>query len=315
MTRRPYRVVTTVACAVAALALGLAVRAPLALDGPLLDVLIRARALTSRAAPAPASPVVVVAVDEASLETAELAPYPRALFAPVWAKLIEALGAAGARAIGFDLLFTYSASRLSLDYDAPFLAAIASHRDRVVLARSSRALPAPPFLAALDPDDHALGLAELVADADGVHRHVPRAYRPRGAGEMPSLAAAVLQRAGRTNVPDTVLLAPRHHPEAIPTFALADVLRCAEASPAALAQALSGRIVLIGSTLPDEDRKLTSARFLPPPPEGAPLAPCGLHALGASRPASKTIPGVHLHALAIDAVERGPLTRTAPAAL
>jgi class 3 adenylate cyclase/CHASE2 domain-containing sensor protein len=309
--RRRYRPITTLICAAAALGIGLAVPGPVALDGPVLDALIRARAAVGRPWSAEPSPVAVIAVDERSLESPELASSPRALFAPVWADLTQGLTAAGVRAIGFDLLFTYSANRLSPDHDRPFLEALAQHRDRVVLARSARSLPAPPFLAALDADDPSLGLAELVADPDGVYRRVPRGYRA-DTEEVPTLAAALLARAGVAAPPGAVLLTPRQHPEAIPTYGLAAVLRCARESPATLARALSGRLVFVGSTLPDEDRKVSSARFLHPVPEGPPLGPCGLRHLGASNPASAAVPGVYLHALAVDAVVRGELTRTAP---
>jgi class 3 adenylate cyclase/CHASE2 domain-containing sensor protein len=293
---------------------GLAASPPLTLDGPLLDVLLRARAAAgTRPAPEP-HPVVVVAIDEASLESPELAPYPRALFSPVWARLAEALVRADARAIGFDLLFTYTGNRLAPDYDRAFLETLAARRDRIVLARSSRSLPAPPFLAALDADEHSLGLAEVAADADGVHRHVRRAHRA-DAEEIPSFAAAVLARAGGRPMPPAVLLAPREAPEAIPTYAIGDVLRCADAAPDVLATAFAGRIVLVGSTLPDEDRKLSSARFLPPAAEQPPVGACGLRRIGTSRPASALVPGVHLHAVAIDAVQRGHVTRTTPGPL
>jgi class 3 adenylate cyclase/CHASE2 domain-containing sensor protein len=313
--RHRYRELTTVGCAIVALVVGFAVSAPLTFDGPLLDVLIWARAALGTPPTSGPNPVAVVAVDSRSLETAALAPYPRVLFAPIWAKLTATLTGAGARAVGFDFLFAYTANRLSPDFDRPFLAALAAHRDRIVLGRTARSLPAPPFLAALDVDEHSLGLTELVADADGVHRHVRRGYRDETMQEVPSLAAALLARAHDTPMPAVVLLTPRAPAEAIPTYALADVLRCADVSPAALVRAFAGRIVLVGSTVPDEDRKLSSARLLPAVPAGSVVDPCGLHHLGSSSPTSMTVPGVHLHAIAIDAVARGRVTRTAPSAL
>src|SRR5687768_1862719 len=98
--------VTTLACAVVAFAVALGGPTPLALDGPILDALVRARATVHRPNPADSRPVAVIAVDEASLESPELASLPRALFAPVWAELLDGLRAAGVRAVGFDLLFT-----------------------------------------------------------------------------------------------------------------------------------------------------------------------------------------------------------------
>ena len=56
----------------------------------------------------PTAPVVLIAVDDASLTTPELAALPRALFQPVWARLIDGLLDAGARRIAFDLVFAYS---------------------------------------------------------------------------------------------------------------------------------------------------------------------------------------------------------------
>ena len=48
----------------------------------------------------PAAPVVLVAIDDASLAGPELAALPRALLQPVWARLIDGLLAAGARRVG-----------------------------------------------------------------------------------------------------------------------------------------------------------------------------------------------------------------------
>src|SRR5438067_202047 len=112
---------TTLGCAIAALAFALGVPAPVAPDGPLLDVLIGARGAVMGPRAPDTRAVAVIAVDQRSLDSAELLQYPRVLFAPVWGRLTDALATAGVRAIGFDFLFTYSASRLSPDHDRPFL--------------------------------------------------------------------------------------------------------------------------------------------------------------------------------------------------
>jgi class 3 adenylate cyclase len=57
-----------------------------------------------------------------------------------------------------------------------------------------------------------------VADADGVHRHVRRAYRAETTEDVASLASAVLGRARHAAMPTVVLLTPRQHPEAIATY-------------------------------------------------------------------------------------------------
>ena len=77
--------------------------------------------------------VAVVALDRRSLEAPELARYPRALMGPIWAAVMDDVFEAGARAVGFDLLFSYSANQFSPNLDAPFLAALNKHRERIVL--------------------------------------------------------------------------------------------------------------------------------------------------------------------------------------
>jgi hypothetical protein len=102
-------------------------------------------------------------------------------------------------------------------------------------------------------------------------------------------------------------LAPRRPLESLPTYALIDVLDCAERDAAGLRRVFDGKTVLVGTTLADEDRKLTSDRFLSrdiPWHSSGTDAPsgCALERLEASDPASVTEPGVHVHAEAL----RGP---------
>src|SRR5438128_263463 len=123
---------------------------PVAADGSLLDLLVAGRAAGFAARDAPAdSPVAVVALDQRSLLGPELAAYPRALLGPVLAEVLDGVAAAGARVVGFDMIFAYSANRFSRDFDRPFVESLARHRERVVLARSAGSLPAEPFWAAL----------------------------------------------------------------------------------------------------------------------------------------------------------------------
>ncbi|HEV8672438.1 MAG TPA: adenylate/guanylate cyclase domain-containing protein [Methylomirabilota bacterium] len=314
--RRHYRELTCALAALLAVTAAAWARPPVAADGPLLDLLVGARAALTRSERAVEdAAVAVIALDPESLAAPELAPYPRAFLAPAWATVLDGVLAAGARAVGFDLLLAYSANRFTPDFDRPFLAALDRHRARVVLARSATTLPAPPFLAALGHDPAALGLAELPADPDGRHRHVRAGYDVAGTGPLPSLAAALLQRAGAAPMPTHVLVAPRRHLEALPTYALIDVLRCAADAPATLARAFGGKAVLVGTTLPEEDRRVSSSRFLPSPRrDGPPLAPCGLRRLAASDPDSASVPAVFLHAAAVDAVLAGRVTREAPPA-
>ena len=309
---RGHRELTSLLCAVLGAVVAIIVAGPTSLvDGPLLEVLVKARSIaTPPTEPLDAAAVAVIAIDPRSLDEPELAVYPRVLMAPVWGRTLDLVFGAGAQAIGFDVLFSWSANRFAPDSDAPFLAALSRHRDRVVLARTVATVPAPPFVGALRADPGALGLGELKADRDGSYRRVQPAYRTPD-DVVPGLAAAVLRRGNGPTMTDDVLIAPTRHLETIPTYALIDVLRCADA-PDVLARAFRGKRVLVGTTMPEEDRRYTSGRFLTPvPTDGPPLHACGLRRLGASVPDSKTVPGVYIHAAAVDAVARNRVVVTA----
>ena len=284
------------------------------MDGFLSDAALAGRAALF-APPPDAAPVAVIGLDARTLAAPELADLPRVFFGPAWARLLDATFADGARAVGFDILFAYSANRVRPDYDRSFLAALARYHARVVLARDAATLPADPFLFAVGaPDDpQALGRIELAPDADGVYRRVNAALPAIGVpASQPSLAAALLARAGFGAMPDRVLIAPWRPLETIPTYSMIDVLRCAASDPRRLARRLAGRIVLVGTILPEEDRKRSAGRFLPAavPSAATPAAAgCELTPLGPSIPGSTTVPGLYLHAAAIAAVAGGGLIR------
>ncbi len=271
-------------------------------------------------------PVAVIAVDGDSLGADELSSTPRVFFAPFWAKLIDGLAWSGVRAIGFDIIFNYSANRfpaLDAQYDHDFLDALARHRDRLVLARSAGLALAPAIEAAvydLDRDAErdqpaAVAFVELVPDGDGVQRRVGASLAAGEGHALPTLSAALLARAKAPAMPNSVLLAPAAPLEAIPTYRLIDVLRCLDRQPAALREVFAGKIVLIGTNLPEEDRRRSPDRFMPPTHaspagEGA----CTLGRLGASDPGSGTAPGVSLHAAAVQSVMNANIVAAVPIA-
>jgi class 3 adenylate cyclase len=190
-----------------------------------------------------------------------------------------------------------------------------------VLGRSLRTPVANPYFFALgaNRDPAAVGFVEMIADPDGVFRTANPTLALADGTRVPTLAAALAQRAGGPVAPDAVRLAPRQALERVPTYALVDVLRCAARDPARLTDAFSGRIVLVGTTLAEEDRTLAPDRFLTPaapePATGpADGAGCVLRPLGRSDPESLTVPGVTLMAAAVRALMGKEATRPAPAA-
>jgi class 3 adenylate cyclase/CHASE2 domain-containing sensor protein len=291
------------------------------LDGLLYDVSL---AITDRRPGNGEEPVAVIALDRDSLASDELAEMPRVFLSPVWARLLSALHDADARAIGFDIIFNFSANRFpgfEGQYDRDFLTALARSRDRVVLARSAGSYPAAPFVAAVfDPkgdagksDPSAIGYAELTPDPDGVFRHAAAAIAAADGTRLPTLAGALLDRAKGPPMPQNLLLAPRRPLEAMPTYRVVDVLRCLSRDPGAIREAFGGKVVLIGTTLAEEDRKRSPDRFMSPPTaHEVKFDRCVLDRLGASDPQSRTAPGMFIHAAAVKTVLTGSLIAPVP---
>lgn len=316
---RLTRSITLLVCAVCAVLgalLSYIEAAPVWLDGVLFDRALSVRARLTES-PAKAEHVAVVAIDPESLNSEALAPLPRAFFGPVWGQLIGNLTEAGAQVVAFDVLFTYSASNFSRNYDRPFLAALYRNKNRVVLGRSTESFPVRNYMAALRNDPGTLGNIDVFPDADEVFRTSHTVLTGQNGEAIPTLSGAALARVGAKEVPADVVLAPKGHPEnVVPTYGLAAVLRCAQKDPESLKAAFDGRVIFVGTTMPEEDRKTSSARFIPAlttTPEAKP--PCGLTQLPPSVPDADDVPGVHLHALATEAVLSNSLTLPASAHL
>jgi len=342
MKVRPYKIVTVVAGAVLAALVSRAVGSHSLLDGYLLD-----GAVTLRAWIAPASevdrarqPAVVVALDPRSLAAPELATVPRALMQPQFGTLTEAVFAAGARSLAFDFVFAFRAGSFLDGWDKSFQTALASNRTRVVLGRDRAVTPDVAYWGPLagQPSGR-LGVQELMPDLDGVIRRVNTVYwvlppppgedrpvlsrnRREDAKVLFTLSGAALLRGGVTTLPREVILAPDRHLETLPTYSLIDVLRCAESDPDRLRAVFADAVVFFGSTIPSEDRKWTSARFLPVAEPEAPAADeqaadandqaCTLAPLPASDPKVTSVPGVHVHAAAARAVMAGLVPEVMP---
>jgi class 3 adenylate cyclase len=290
-------------------------------DGLFYDLSLAANAMRPGTG---GEPVAVIAMDRGSLDSEELAATPRVLFGPVWARLIDGLAKAQVKAVGFDIIFSYSANRfpaLDAQYDRGFYDALARQHDRLVLARSAPQPVAAPVEAAvydLDADASndepaAIAFAELNPDSDGVQRRVSPHLRASDGHLLPTFSAALLARAQAPSMPDPLLLAPAVPLETVPAYRLVDVLRCLEQRPAAIAETFSGKVVLVGSNLPEEDRKRTPDRFMQQPPaRPVDSGECRLARLGASHAEGGTTPGVFVHAAAVQSVLTGNLVRPVP---
>ncbi len=133
---------------------------------------------------------------------------------------------------------------------------------------------------------------------------------------VPSMAAELAARA--TGAPasakvatagavaDTITLNFAGGADDIPTFSLADLRACVEKDDKDFFRRhFDGKVVLIGTVLDVEDRKITSKRFATAP-EGARAERCALPTPAAGQTFTRnSISGVYVHATAVNNLIRG----------
>jgi adenylate cyclase len=274
---------------------------------------------------------VIIAIDE---ETYRQPPFydetlgrsmPQALWTPQVAAVIDALLDGGAKVIGLDTIFTTSASAVIPNYDKPLYQALRRGRDedRIVLAKvQHQAQPLAPdrMLVMAVGDETDVRAANAIEDPGGIIRRMPLALRTETGLEPTFLAELFRRGTGRDlqladdgitvhgGIPTGVagralLLNFMPLAQLPPTYSFADLYACAAAGRSDyFASHFKDRTVLIGAVVDVEDRKLTSRRFVP--------VSGGTNDAGRCTRPVKTIaridrersliPGVYLHAVAID---------------
>jgi adenylate cyclase len=254
----------------------------------------------------PTVPAVFVAIDDASLSTPELAALPRALFQPVWARLIDGLLEARARRIAFDVVFAYAGADFQVgsfvlpDYDRSLVDSLGRARDRIVLGRFPSVPPAPPFLRAVGASR--VGVLDLQLESDGRVRSTAPLIRladGRIALGFATLAAGLSVR--QASAAQRILIAPYAPMTDTPTYSLATLLDCLS-SQEGLEQVrryIEGRIVVVGTAVLGEDEHRGPTRFL----GGGRLAPatdrCAPHIGLFKRPDIDNAPGALMQIAAI----------------
>lgn len=259
---------------------------------------------------------VVLLLDERSVDSARLTPIPRALMSPIWTELARKALDNGATAIGFDFVLAFDGGALRVgdtrplkDYDAPFLRLLLkeARAGRVVLGRSGELAPARRF--GMMASRRGVAFVDVAADPDGVVRRIRSGYRLADDTIVATLSGAV---GGRSGADETPIVPPAPLTD-LPAASVIDVLDCADA--AALARLFKGRAVLVGTGLPGEDRLRAPDRFMT---RAAPIAaadPCAFAKPDVRAPLGD-VPGVYLHAAAIDARASGwALQPATPAAV
>jgi class 3 adenylate cyclase len=313
------------------------------LAGLSIDELFRLRAFAfgPRYAPA-ASPTVVVAIDEETYRRPPFDDIPIALWTPQLGRTLRAIEDAGAAVVGFDLILPTSAQRLVPGFDRPFLLALrdASRDGRVVLGKvQNQQLPIRPFAGQSFAvgNERNIRSTNLFVEHDDVVRRVPLLFQSddlvTGSRWEPSLSLELAARAagvavapapngvrfGDWLIPGSVsntLLINFDSGANVPTYNFADLSACAGAGKRAyFAEHFAHKVVLFGSVLDLEDRKLTSKRLIA---GGEPVATgdrCVLAPMtGLIRADSlrDEIPGVYVHAAAVNDLLRRDVLREIP---
>ena len=335
--RIPFREIMFGAAAVAVTSLILALPALDRFDGLTLDVLhwLRDR-VTAQRFNATGSQAVVVAIDEETYATPPFSQGPKVTWTRELATVLDGLRVAGARAVGLDVIFPSTMDAFTRGFDRDFRVALreAAKLNLIVLGKAQHS--GTPILPERGQQIAVYGQKNIRAtnfneDPDGVIRSVPLTFDIASSdGKVlrePSFSAELAVRSGAQSVrlDETGMLVPAHPlmgksginaialnfdrlPDAIPTYSLADIYACLQqGNRERLIELFGGKTVLIGAVLDVEDRKLTSSRLVGTrdgsnwPPRCATAAPV--------RQTYKrdTLPGVYVHATAVNNLVRADL--------
>jgi serine phosphatase RsbU (regulator of sigma subunit) len=278
------------------------------------------------------SPAVVLALDEETFRTPPFEGSPSVTWTPEIGRVLTAIIDAGAKVVGFDIIFPTSIEQSAVPFgdetlgarlrgfDRDYLRALAlgARAGKVVLGevqhQADPVLPSPGQRAAVGFGRNIRAL-NVYDDPDGVIRRMPLVFMVDGE-PVPSMAAELAARA--TGAPasakvatagavaGTITLNFAGGAGDIPTFSLADLRACVEKDDKDFFRRhFDGKVVLIGSVLDVEDRKITSKRFATAP-EGAPGERCALTTPAVRQTFTRdSISGVYLQATAVNNLLRG----------
>jgi serine phosphatase RsbU (regulator of sigma subunit)/CHASE2 domain-containing sensor protein len=331
----PVRLRAAAAGLLIALGAGLLAASPAldALRGFSIDVLtmLRWRAFGDPHPPG-SSPAVVLALDEETFRTPPFEGSPSVTWTTEIGRVLTAIIDGGAKVVGFDIVFPTSIEQSAVPFgdetlgtrlrgfDRDYLRALAlgARAGKVVLGevqhQDSPVLPAPGQRAAVGFGSNIRAL-NVYDDPDGVIRRVPLAFMVDGE-PVPAMAAELAARAtgapvsakvaAAGAVAGTITLNFAGGAGDIPTFSLADLLACAEKHDQDFFRRhFDGKVVLIGTVLDVEDRKITSTRFAAAP-EGARAERCVLTTPAAGQTFIRdSISGVYVQATAVNNLIRG----------
>ncbi|MGY8665827.1 adenylate/guanylate cyclase domain-containing protein [Bradyrhizobium sp. UFLA05-109] len=280
-----------------------------------------------------ASPVVVIGIDDETYNTLPFKGSPTLIWTREIGRVIGAVLDGGAKVIGFDVIFQSSIEQSEIPFgDAPlgdrmkgfdrdYLIALrkASDAGKLVLGETlSNVRPDVPYRAQQLAVKGNIRALNVNTDPDDVIRRMPLAFTiddkqvpamavelaARALGAKPELARdgamTLADYAIPSAEPNTLTLNFRGAGRDIPKFSFADLRACLEKGDGEFfRRAFDGKVVILGSVLNADDRKLTSLR-LAGGYDGTPAPRCALPAPSRTAPAARSdIAGVFIHATVV----------------
>jgi len=293
---------------------------------------LRWEAFGTRREPA-TMPVAVVAIDEETYQTPPFSGSPTLTWTTELGRVLSAVIDGGARVVGFDIVFPTSIEQSELPFgddllgarmrgfDRPFLRSLAkgASAGKLVLGETLGGdRPAPGQRIAVGQQKNIRAL-NVFFDPDGVVRRVPLTFRADGE-KIPSMALELAARALNTEpavsengsvklasylipsaVPNTLTLNFEGGASDVQTFSFADLRACVERNNTDFfRREFADKVVIFGTLLGSEDRKITSKRFATGL-DGSGAPRCALPPAQPSPGQFKrsSIAGVYIHATAV----------------
>jgi adenylate cyclase len=304
------------------------------LRGLSLDVLTALRTkLVAGARDPAASPVVVIAIDGETYDTPPFKGSPTLTWTREIGRVLGSVVEGGAKVVGFDVIFPSSIEQSEIPFgeaplgarmkgfDRDYLIALRQMSDagKLVLGQAlSNGHPDLPYRAQQLAVRSNVRTLNVYTDTDDVIRRMPLSF----GGDGKPVAAMAVELAARalgaqpefsrdgtmtlsgyavpSAVPNTLTLNFRGAAGDIPAFSFADLRACLEKGDREFFhRAFDDKVVILGTVLAQEDRKLTSLRLVGGA-DGAPAPRCALPAPGKTAAAARsTIAGVFVHATAV----------------
>ena len=281
-----------------------------------------------------ATPVVVIAIDDETYQTPPFKGSPTVTWTTEVGRVLNAVIDGGAKVVGFDIVFSASIEQSELPFGDDLLGARMRGFDRAFLlslragSAAGKVLlgevlggegPSPGQRIAVGRQKNIRAL-NVVSDPDEVVRKVPLMF-PADEKQVPAMALELASRALSAEptlaedgsvtlagyripgvVPNTLTLNFEGGGNDVPTFSLADLRACVERNNTEFFhREFTGKVVIFGTVLNTEDRKITSKR-LATGLEGSRAPRCVLPPAPPSvgQFTRSTIAGVYVHATAVD---------------